>query len=97
MIDLDGLASAPREDSMFHGEVQVQVHVRQRGRKAVSQYVPKVKKPVHAVGQETWTKHNVGILVDERSRKSLMLTRVVFQIGILNRNRVARGFRDPGA
>src|SRR5262249_20478382 len=78
------------------GELEIGEDIREQGEKFVGDVMPEV---VDALGtaQKARAEDDVGATVDQRFEQLVVVARIVFEVGVLHQNDVARQFSEAAA
>src|SRR5262249_43985748 len=79
------------------GEVEVGEHVRDQSEQPVPDRMPKEEDAMLLTGQKTRSVYDVGLPVDQRFEQGRIICRVVFKVGVLDKDVITRGLFEAQA
>ena len=58
------------------------------GQNGVAKIMPEIQDPMGAITQKTRTENDIRIVIDQGDEESLQFTRIIFQVGVLDGNKI---------
>jgi hypothetical protein len=98
-MELNALENISPENlvtSLHVAEVEIGEHVRKQRQKTVADGMPEVQDSVRSARQETRANDYVGGAFDERLQEPFQVLRVVFEVSVLNGDKVTCGLLEAG-